>query len=203
MAKRKGKVKSSFTLKTLSDFSVQRLGVCFRFQCSKEKCFKYLFVKEFCSQFWGFPKGQQEGKESWSECASREVKEEIGIFIDPFILERCSRYLISYLSTGVYVIDLVDGFPLVGIQTHLHQHQEILSVEWLSIKQICNKKEDFPISNCTAHFLISLEKEELTWEELYPEKTQQTYYFSEIDSKPIGCFISLPPCSVSSSSSSS
>jgi hypothetical protein len=43
--------------------------------------------------------------------------------------------------------------------------------------------------------LISLEKEELTWEELYPEKTQQTYYFSEIDSKPIGCFISLPPSS--------
>lgn len=176
------------TVFRLEDFDVNRFGVCFRFRCFKSKSFKYLFVKEKYSQFWGFPKGRQQEGESRSECAAREVAEEVGLQLSPHILQTASRYIMSYLGTAIFVLDLVHPFSAKYYHDTLRKkrlstegkYHEVEETRWMTLQQIqaTQTHSDFPISSCTSHFLKNLEKEELIWEDLYPTPTQSIVCFS-------------------------
>lgn len=95
---------------------------------------KALFVKAWNSRSsWGFPKGKMCDNETHSQCAAREVYEEIGFDISSMITERdFIEVVVMEKTTRLYI---VKGIPE---QTHFHTRtrKEISEIAWHKIAEI-------------------------------------------------------------------
>lgn len=94
---------------------------------------------------WGFPKGKVNKDETPEDCAAREVMEETGFDIKPFMDENeYSEMRISEQLTRLYYVPKVPSMTQFSPKTR----GEIKSVEWFNVEDLpCHKKDMTPKHN--------------------------------------------------------
>ncbi|XP_059479699.1 m7GpppN-mRNA hydrolase [Neocloeon triangulifer] len=102
-----------------------------------------LLVQGFYSKCsWGFPKGKINEGEEWSRCAVREVLEETGFDISPYLNEQ------DFLE-HVYNDQLIRLYVIPGVPRNTgfmpSTRCEIKSIQWFPVDQLpCTKKDTTP-----------------------------------------------------------
>ena len=107
---------------------------------------KVLLIYEKQSEYWGFPKGHIEGKETETQTALREVKEEVGLDVE---IDETKRYSLNYITNSQ-----VDKTTVLYVATPKNenlklQESEVEDAKWctfdeaLKILTFANLKEVF------------------------------------------------------------
>lgn len=113
-----------------------------------ESLSKILLVQGVESPNWSFPRGKISKDEDDVTCAVREVKEEIGFDISPYI--KADDYIERTIRAKNYRIYLVKNIPEdVNFQPLVRN--EIASIEWEDFKKVTKKSK----SNPNKYFLVS------------------------------------------------
>lgn len=94
---------------------------------------KVLLVKGWTSKSWTFPRGKINQDEPELICAAREVKEEIGFDISPYLRE--SDYIHMNFNEQSIKLFIVSGIPETVVFTP-QTRKEIRAIEWHSIDSI-------------------------------------------------------------------
>lgn len=105
-----------------------------------QKCDKVVLVRGWNAKTWNFPRGKINQDEPEVICAAREVKEEIGFDITPYIN---SKEFIEMNSNN----QLVKLFIVVGVPEDIHfvpeSRKEIRDIRWHSLSKISNSPRDY------------------------------------------------------------
>eukprot|EP01133_Synstelium_polycarpum_P004065 gene4065-4737_t len=94
---------------------------------------KALFVKGFHSSSWGFPKGKVNKDELDSDCAVREVLEETGFDISPYLDPR--HFIEIFMKEQKIKLYIVAGIPEDTFFLP-RTRKEISKIEWLLIEDL-------------------------------------------------------------------
>ena len=95
---------------------------------------QFLLVRERKSGLWGFVKGGRERGERFEATASRELKEEIDIWIPSEILQSCPTIVVTrcyHRITHVYFLLELKGKPLVTLQA-----KELIDFMWITLEEL-------------------------------------------------------------------
>jgi 8-oxo-dGTP pyrophosphatase MutT (NUDIX family) len=101
--------------------------------CNNNIC----LVKIRHSNKFGLPKGKKNGFETIYETAIREVKEETGIDIEPYIIDK--KNYIEVLKTKLYIVN----YPTLNNEFNNYDVREIEEVKWFDFNYIMNNKKLF------------------------------------------------------------
>lgn len=114
----------------------------------------FLTVLQSCSGYWGFPKGSVENDESKTQCAQREVFEEIGVIIPLAALNKATHF-----TSDSYCYYLVDSKHLLSAKQQsiniCVDGKEIIDHKWSSLKELCDLP-DHHISKVTWRIIFQL-----------------------------------------------
>lgn len=87
-------------------------------------------MKDHGVNYWGFPKGHIEGKESSGETALREVGEETGIEVEIVDKVGDSKYVYGKGEEKVFKIVIIYLMKYTGGKL-IHQSSELLDAKWV------------------------------------------------------------------------
>ena len=96
---------------------------------------KILLIFHRGGRHWSFPKGHQDPGESDKETAIRELKEETGLALETFLLNKPYVEVDTFCKLQEQVSKTVCYFPAIVSGTLVLQQEEILDARWLSFKQ--------------------------------------------------------------------
>lgn len=88
---------------------------------------------------WGFPKGKVNEEEDPAHCAVREVLEETGFDISPYLDP--NEYLESTINDQLVRLYIIKNIPM-GTKFHPKTRCEIKSCSWFAIHDLPNNKKD-------------------------------------------------------------
>jgi 8-oxo-dGTP pyrophosphatase MutT (NUDIX family) len=109
-----------------------------------------LLVKQKLSGRWCFPKGSKlHMKESWQNCAKRELAEETGLFIDIQPTEKA--VFVKDTAFFLYTAQKIDIIQFKTLKTK--DPNEIESIEWRPIEISDKEKEDKVYHTSVEHIL--------------------------------------------------
>lgn len=110
-----------------------------------------LLVKQKLSGRWCFPKGSKlYMKESWQNCAKRELAEETGLFIDIQPTEKA--VFVKDTAFFLYTAQKIDIIQFKTLKTN--DPNEIESIEWRPIG-ISNKEKKEKIYHKSVEYIIN------------------------------------------------
>lgn len=112
---------------------------------------KVLLVKGWNSKTWSFPRGKVNQDESEMVCAAREVKEEIGFDISPYLNSK--NYLKMHFNEQVVTLFIVSGVP-ENTKFHPETRKEVSAIEWHSIDEIVNARSPSNPKKCASKYWI-------------------------------------------------
>lgn len=118
-----------------------------------KKMTKALMVKGWKSNAtWGFPRGKINKNEPDDLCAIREVYEEIGFDISPYLNPKdFIEVTIRQKNFKLYVVSGVPGNTQFCPQTR----KEISKIEWHSVKSLPAFSSDSTVQNNTNYFMVA------------------------------------------------
>tara|TARA_B110001452_G_C15178807_1_gene409481 strand:- start:105 stop:1133 length:1029 start_codon:yes stop_codon:yes gene_type:complete len=94
---------------------------------------KCILVKSWNGKSWGFPKGKIDKDEDKADCAIREVHEEVGFDISPYLV--AEHYVERQLAQQTVRLYIIRGVP---DNTHFvtQTKKEIGAIEWHNLKEL-------------------------------------------------------------------
>jgi 8-oxo-dGTP pyrophosphatase MutT (NUDIX family) len=115
---------------------------------------RYLVITQSASGYIGFPKGHFLPGETKEQCASREGKEEVGIYIPPdFLAEH--GHLLQHRNHFMFVISFDYGFPPVQIDG-----KEITHYAWKTLDELVELSRQRKVSKMTSRWIQLLQRME-------------------------------------------
>lgn len=112
---------------------------------------KVLLVKGWNSRSWSFPRGKVNQDETELACAAREVKEEIGFDISPYLNPK--NYLKMQFNEQVVTLFIVSGVP-ENTKFHPETRKEVSAIEWHGIDEIINARSPSNPKKCANKYWI-------------------------------------------------
>ena len=99
-----------------------------------------LMINEIKGTYWGFPKGKIEEEETFIDGACREVAEEIGLNIIPYV--NSSTYIIKVNFNNIeYTYYIVHNIPW-NVRLKPLKNNEIKKIAWIPINSLSNWKNN-------------------------------------------------------------
>ncbi len=112
---------------------------------------KVLLVKGWNSRSWSFPRGKVNQDETETTCAAREVKEEIGFDISPYLNPK--HYLKMQFNEQVVTLYIVSGVP-ENTKFHPETRKEVSAIEWHSLDEIVHSRSPANPKKCSNKYWI-------------------------------------------------
>jgi 8-oxo-dGTP pyrophosphatase MutT (NUDIX family) len=109
----------------------QKYGVIYKYKDISLNKIEYLLVKGVIFNKWGFPKGKKDENENDIECASRELFEETGVYVDPNSLNECKR-----VKVGRHNLYIYKSYEKPNIENV--NENEIVEIKWMTLDDMKN-----------------------------------------------------------------
>lgn len=113
--------------------TIPRVGVIINYKD------EYLCVFQEASRLWGFPKGRLQAYESYKEGACRELLEETGIRLYPYLLDaNNSIHIKRGKHHHYYFLKTISKKPDVCIDNY-----EIIDYNWMTLEELSGLKTSY------------------------------------------------------------
>lgn len=130
----------------------KRCGIIF---VKEHEGVKYLLVvKGSYSGIWSLPKGRiMEGEEE-AQCASREVYEETGVYIEPDFISQLPKIKIDYNVYFILNLDAVKQIDENKFDYKIIDKNEVCEIAWKNFQELCNVHCNKDIRNILKQTII-------------------------------------------------